>query len=139
MKIKVLTVVVASLILATALSAVEAIPANSTVFVGEMGGFGTYVMAAIQNKKVPLVIVSDKEKADFEIRGESESEKPGWARIIFTGQTRTNEQASINMVNIATGTVVFAYAANKMSTVHGKQSAAEACAKHLKNAMKKGG
>lgn len=113
------------------------IPVNSKIYIGPMNGFGTYIMAAMANKKVPLVIVADRDQADFEAAGDSESEKPGWARTIFLGQGRSNEQASINVVNVQTGTIVFAYAVNKVNSVRGKQSAAEACAKHLKKAMLK--
>jgi len=136
MKISFITILALS---ASSLVAIEgsAVPPNSKVFIGEMGGFGTYVTAAIHKKKVPLQIVADKGLADFEIIGNSESEKPGWARTIFTGQTRSNEQASINLVNLKTGVVVFGYAVNKGNSVRGKQSAAEACAKHLREAVEK--
>jgi curli biogenesis system outer membrane secretion channel CsgG len=45
---------------------------------------------------------------------------------------RSNEQASIQIVNLKTSEVVFAYSVNKVSSAHGKKSSAEACAKHLK-------
>src|SRR5437879_1155492 len=103
--------IIAALALATSLLAVEgnAIPANSKIYIGPMNGFGTYIMAAMANKKVPLIIVAGREQAEFELTGDSESEKPGWARTIFLGQGRSNEQASVNVVNVQTGTVVFAY------------------------------
>ena len=128
----------AVLMLTTVALAVEAqIPAGSKVFVAPMDGFETYMTAALAAKHVPLVVVADRDKADFEIRGGSQSEKPGWARTILTGQSRTDEQASIQVVNLKTSAVVFAYAVNKTNAVHGKQSAAESCAKHLKNAVGK--
>lgn len=132
-----LATIVLALAIAPGLFGIDKIdvPAGASVYVGSMNGFGTYIMAALASKRVPLVIVTEREKADFEITGESDSEKPGWARTIFLGQGRTNEQASINVVNRKTGTVSFAYAVNKINSVRGKQSAAEACAKHLKQAM----
>jgi hypothetical protein len=45
----------------------------------------------------------------------------------------SNENASINVSNAKTGEVAFAYEAHKESSAHGQQSAAEACAKHLKD------
>jgi hypothetical protein len=42
------------------------------------------------------------------------------------------------VTNIKTGTAAFAYAVHKGSSVRGKQSAAEACAKHLKRKIEKG-
>jgi hypothetical protein len=51
------------------------------------------------------------------------------------GQIHSDDQASIKVVDLKSGEVIFAYAVNKKNTLHGKQTAAEACAKHLKQAM----
>ena len=48
------------------------------------------------------------------------------------GSWHSREEASINVANIKTGEIVFAYSAHKENSAHGKQSSAEACAKHLK-------
>ena len=40
------------------------IPANSKVFIAPMGGFEEDMKAAIQSKKVPVVVVTDKDQAD---------------------------------------------------------------------------
>jgi hypothetical protein len=45
---------------------------------------------------------------------------------------QSNEQASIQVANLKTSEIVFAYSANKQNSAHGKKSTAEACAKHLK-------
>ena len=111
---------------------IKKIPVNSKVFVAPMDGFETYVIAAIHKKGVPIQVVGNREHADYEIKGTAESEKPGWAKVIFTGQTHSNEQASITLMDTRTGEIVFAYAVNKSSALRGKQSAAESCAKHLK-------
>jgi len=109
------------------------IPRGAKVFIAPVeGGFETYLAAGIQNKKVPLIVVGSREKAEFEISAVAETEKAGWAKTIFMGTTASNEQAGIKMINIKTDEVVFAYAVHKTNSVHGKQSAAEACAKHLK-------
>src|SRR5437762_4318722 len=124
-----LAFVLASSMFALAESA-KPIPAGARVYVAPMNGFETYLIAALDKKKVPVVVVADRDKADFEITGASESEKAGWAKIMFSHSTQSTEQASINVHNIKTGAVVFAYAVNKSNSVHGKQSTAEACAKH---------
>ena len=113
--------------------AVRIIPAGSKVYVAPIvGGFDTYIIAGLQKKKVPLTVVTAREKADYEISGISESEKAGWAKMLFFGSQASNEQASVKMVEISTGEVVFAYSVHKVNSVRGKQSAGEACAKHLK-------
>ena len=48
----------------------------------------------------------------------------------------SGEQATINVVDLHSGVVVFAYEVSKANAFHGKQSAAEACAKHLNEWMK---
>jgi hypothetical protein len=109
------------------------IPAGSTVFVDPMpGGFETYLVAGLVEKKVPLIVVNDIRKADYEISGVSESDKASWAKMFFMNSERSSEQASIKIVNLKTGEVVFGYSVHKGESFRGKQSAAEACAKHLK-------
>lgn len=116
----------------------KVIPKDSTVYVAPMGGFETYIISALNKKNVPLTVVDDRNKAEFEISGVSESQKAGWSKMLLTGSIQSAEQASINVSNIKTGTVVFAYSVNKRNSVHGKQSSAEACAKHLKEKIESG-
>jgi hypothetical protein len=102
-----------------------------------MGGFETYVKAAIEKKKVPLVVVEQRGGAEFEISGAADSEKASTAKKIIMLDWRSKEQASIKVTDIKSSEVVFAYSVHKASSTHGKQSSAEACAKHLKEAIKK--
>ena len=96
------------------------------------GGFETYLAAGIQQKKVPVVVVGSRDKADFEIASVSETEKAGWAKMLFVGSASSMEQAGIKITDLQTDEVVFAYAVHKSNSARGKQSAAEACAKHMK-------
>jgi hypothetical protein len=41
------------------------------------------------------------------------------------------------MIDQKTSAVVFAYAVNKKNTLHGDQTTAEGCAKHLKEKLEK--
>jgi len=113
------------------------IPSGSKIYVAPMGGFENYVIAGILKKKVPVTLVSTRDKAEYEIRGSAETERAGWAKMLFLGSQNTNEQASINVSEIATGNVVFAYSVNKLNSVRGKQSAGEAIGKHLNEAVGK--
>jgi len=109
------------------------IPAGSKVFIAPMeDSFQDYLKAALQAKKVPVVVVDDKASADFEIAGHSESEKASTAKKVIMWNWHSNEEASIAVVSVASGEVVFAYNANKQSSAHGQRSTAEACAKHIK-------
>jgi hypothetical protein len=108
------------------------IPANSKVYLAPMGGFEEDLKAAIQSKKVPVVLVTDKDQADYEIAGTSDTEKASTAKKVVMWNWHSNEQASITVTEHKSGEVVFAYSVNKKSSAHGKRSTAEACAKHLK-------
>ena len=109
------------------------------MFIGPIeGGYDIYLAAAMHKKEVPIVLVADKAKADFELSGVTESEKAGWAKIVFWGDTNTGEQASVKLVNLKTGTVVWGYNVNKSNSARGKQSSSESCAKHLKAKIEKG-
>lgn len=108
-------------------------PSYARVYAAPMpDGFENYVIAGLRNKKVPLTIVVDRSKADYEISGVSDSEKAGWAKMLFLGSQNSNEQASIKIVDLKTGDVIFGYSVHKTNSVRGKQSAGEACAKHIK-------
>lgn len=116
----------------------SALRPGAKVFVAEMpDGFDTYFKAALQKKKVPVVVVPTKAEAEFEIKGSSETQKAGAAKKVFLGSWHSDEQASISVSNLASGEVVFAYSANKKNSAHGKQTTAEACAKHLKDELEK--
>ena len=84
------------------------IPAYAKVYVAPMvGGFENYIIAGFRNKKVPLTVVVDRSKAEYEISGVSESEKAGWAKMLFVGSQNSNEQASIKISDLKTGAVIF--------------------------------
>lgn len=129
-----------SILLAFVLSAVAfaqtaSLPQGAKIYIEAADGFDTYLTAALQKKKVPVTVVMDKTQADYELTGVSDHQKPGWAKIAFTGSIHSDEQASVKLINIKTSEVVFAYAVNKKNSLHGRQTAAEACAKHMKQAI----
>lgn len=110
----------------------EPLPKGARLYVAPIqNGFETYIIAGLEKKKVPLVVVADRSKADYELTGVSESDRAGWAKMLFLGSQQTNEIASVKIVNTKTGDVVFAYSVNKTNSARGKQSAGEAVAKHI--------
>jgi hypothetical protein len=111
----------------------EKLPSGARIYVAPISnGFDTYIVAGIQKKQVPIVVTTNRDNADYELTGVSESDKAGWAKMLFLGSQQTNETASIKLVNLKTGAVVFAYSVNKTNSARGKQSAGEAVAKHIK-------
>jgi len=110
----------------------EALPSGARIFLAPMpNGFETYVAAGLEKKKVPVIVVIDRDKADYELSGVSDTDRAGWAKMLFLGSQQTNETASIKIVNLKTGNIVFAYSVNKTNSYKGKQSAGEAVAKHI--------
>lgn len=109
----------------------EKIPSGAKIFIAPMEGFETYVKAALDAKKVPVTLVQTRDQADFELGGAASSEKASTAKKVIMLNWHSKEEASIKVTNVKTGVVVFAYSVHKESSVHGKRSSAEACAKHL--------
>jgi hypothetical protein len=109
------------------------IPAGSKIFVAPMeAGFDNFIIAGFQKKNVPLVVVADKSKADYELSGIEDSEKAGWAKMLFMGSQQSREQGSVKITDLKSGAVIFGYSVHKGNSYKGKQSAGEACAKHVK-------
>jgi len=114
----------------------KAIQAGSHVFIEPMDGFETYLSAAILKKKVPLLVTDDRDKADYIITGTSHIERASWAKTIFiSGAPQAG--ASIAIKDAKTGDLVFAYSVDKFNAARADQSTAEACAKHMKEAIGK--
>jgi hypothetical protein len=108
------------LVLLTAVCVGAHIPSGANVFIEPMEGFEDYLAAALHAKQVPLVVVTERDKADFVISGSAGS-----------SEIQHHTRATIKVVD-RKGTVVFAYAFDQDYAMHGKQTAAEACAKNLK-------
>jgi hypothetical protein len=110
------------------------IPEGAAVFI-QNSEFGQALSAAILKKKVPVVIVTDREKADYYFAEVSNATKEGTAeRVtkvlvfgIFAGSGKTFE-ASVNCTN-RDGVVVFARNTSKPSI----KAAAEDVASKLKD------
>jgi hypothetical protein len=116
------------------LSQGKVIAPNTKVYIEPNEGFETYIRAAFEKKKVPLLIVVEKDKADLVVTSTVVSGKePGLATAIFLGKRNANQDASVSLVDIKSGVVMYSYSVHKYNAVNGKQSAAEAIAKNVKN------
>ena len=142
MRAQILPIIALLLVLpcsAQAQGGAKTIPAGAKLFIAPMpDGFNEYLATAIAEKKVPVNVVSDRSTAEFEVTGHSETQKAGAAKKVIMLNWHSNEQASIQVANLQSGEVAFAYSANKKSSAHGKKSTAEACAKHLKKYIEGG-
>jgi hypothetical protein len=112
------------------------VPGGAKVYVASIGdGFDTFLKSALAKKKVPVQVVDTREAADYEITGVAESQKASTAKKVLFGDWRSREEASLRLTDVKSSEVVWSYSYNTTSSYHGKQSAAESCAKHLKEAM----
>ena len=140
----------------------QQIKSGATVYIEPMGGYETYLAAAIAKKKVALIVVADKSKAEYIITSTVSHQTPSQPAVVvnnsnvINGGNDTWEQskeraearkaaraalgstnASISVIDAKISQVVFAYSVDKHGTTHQSQSAAEACAKHLKEFIEK--
>ena len=107
------------------------IPRNSKVYIAPMDGFEIYLAAAMRKKGVPLVMVTDRDQADFEITGTHEKNEAGWAKTIFVSP-QPSATASMQVVSLKTKVVVYADSSHRTSANRGERSTAEKLAKYLK-------
>ena len=115
------------------------IPGGSKVYVADINGlpgFENNLVAAFQKKRVNLIVVADRSQADFEINGFAESQKAGWAKIIFKSG-RPESEASIQVVNLRNAVVAYAVASYKVDAYNGNKSTAEHLAKNLRQKMER--
>ena len=109
------------------------IPPQSKVYIAPMDGFETDLSSALEAKKVPLQLVPARDQADYEIKGTAESQKAGAAKKIIMGSWHSKEEASIQVFDVKSSEMVYAYSYHNDNSMHGKKSAAESIAKHLKD------
>lgn len=114
------------------------IPVNSKIYIAEMPeDFHTYMAAALKDVEIKLLVVTDREKADFELAGTAKpSERNSWARVIFAGQTGTKESASVTISNMKSSVVVFSAASSRDNARRGMRSVANKMARELRDKMK---
>lgn len=117
------------------------IPRNSKVYIAPfksesaekpVEGFETYMAAAIRKKGVPVIMVTSREDADFEIVGTADKKGAGLAKKLLLGDWRSTTSASISVVNLKTGVIAYADASHRASANKGLRSSAEKLAKYLK-------
>ena len=117
------------------------IPPNSKIYIAPfksedstkpVEGFETYMAAAIRKKGVPVIMVSDRSQADFEIVGTADKKGAGFAKKWLLGDFRRSTSASLSVTNLHTGVIAYADSSDRASANRGLRSSAEKLAKYLK-------
>jgi hypothetical protein len=118
----------------------QVIPRNSRIYIAPISSpnpkralnrFESYLAAAIRKKKVPVVMVTERSQADFEITGTAEIRYAAWEKQIY-GEYRDDILASIAVINMKTGVVAYADSSYRVNANRGPRSSAEKLAKYLK-------
>jgi hypothetical protein len=95
--------------------------------------FGASISAALVKKNVRVTVVTDPTKARWEIKSVSSQREDSTgtkiAKLAFGGGGFTQFEGTIQVIDVETSGVLFAYNVKKGNF----QSAAEAFAKHLQN------
>ena len=119
----------------------QLIPRNSKVYIAPfrsenaekpVEGFETYMAAALRKKNVPLIMVTNRDDADFEIVGTADKKGAGLAKKLLLGDWRDTTSASLSVTNLKTGVVAYADSSHRSSANRGMRSSAEKLAKYLK-------
>ena len=150
---------------AFALAQTAPIRSGATIYIEPMDGYETYLAAAIAEKHVPVVVVTEKAKAQFVVRSTVAQNRPSTPDTVINNSASVSEgdsphqqawnsgialgaqgverrkalgssDVSLAVVDPQTSAIVFAYSSGKGGTRQ-LQKTAEDCAKHLKEFIEK--
>ena len=85
---------------AIALAQAPQLKSGSTIYIGPMDGYETYLAAAIVKKHVPLVVVADKDKADYIVRSTVNHTTPNQPAVVVSNSNVNNN--NVNNSNVTT-------------------------------------
>lgn len=107
------------------------------IYIQPQEGFESYIAAAIVKKHVPAVVTENKGEAEYLLtsaviaKEESAGSKVARCLFMYCAGAEGSQTATVQLVNIRTQNVAWAYNVRKGSA-KAYQSSAEAIAKHLK-------
>ncbi len=113
------------------------IVAGSKVFIDDMGGFEKYLTAAFLKRKVQLVLVADKNQADYVISGTSKEKMSEWAKDVFLLNIHAETDADVMLKDRKSSAILFTFSVEKKSSLHGAQTTAEECARRLEEQIER--
>jgi len=99
-------------------------------------GFETYITAAILKKKVPVIVTTNADRADYVLKAaqvdvQKETTGSKVVKCLFASCAGTEDKASTSVQLTRGDAVVWSYAVNKGRGAKNRQSMAEAIAEHL--------
>ena len=125
---------------AFALAQTPTIKSGSTVYIEPSNGFEIYLTGALIKYNVPLVVVTDKDKADYTIRSNAQQIQQAGGGVLGslmggvpTTSTWSEVSASFSVIEPQSSQVVFAGSTRKNRSY---KAAAEECVDQLAYYMK---
>ncbi len=115
-------------------SVAKTIPSGSKIFIDSNNGFGIFIEAAFQAKGLKVEMVSKADDADY-VLDSSLFHDTEFTAVHGNATTYRISEAAFKLTS-KSGDIVWAYAVTKGILSRGKQSVAEACAKHLNEIIK---
>jgi hypothetical protein len=79
------------------------IKSGATVYIEPMDGYETYLAAAIAKKKVPLIVLADKSKAEYIVTSSVSHQTPGQPTVVVNSTNINNNDIKDSNVNNAGG------------------------------------
>ena len=140
-----LVVLVSSLALTAEANRIhKSLPRDGTVFIDRIDGFGPELAKAFLKEKVPWVIVSSRQNADFEITGSirdiGRTEPEGAINVsnrnvgeVEEGPMPPSRLVAISVVNVSKKSIVWGYGVTGAGNL---TNAAESCAKTLRDQIR---
>jgi hypothetical protein len=124
------------------------IQSGSTIYIEPMDGYETDLAAALIKKGVRLVIVQDRAKADLIMQSTLYAHTPSPPVVVLSKNgTLTSgfplahdlpdsrTEANITVFEVRLSRIVFSCSVGKENDTKERRNTAEACAKHLKQAI----
>ncbi len=126
------------LALCATLFAGETIHPGSKVYVKPTkDDFDRYLMAEIQKEELPIVLVTKRETAEFEITVTSHSNKTEVSQSSILPDEEPYDDETISIINLKTGGIIFSDTVYDRRSRRGYKYTAEICVKHLRKVIKK--
>ena len=112
------------------------IPSNAKIYVDAASGFDKYLDSAIRKLRVPLSITTQKDGADYELDAVMGAHPIPGSELLLQWIHGYGE-AGIRVVNLHTSETVFFTRLNRNSDLHDWDTAAKACAGHLRTSVRR--
>ncbi len=108
------------------------------IYIAPSEGFETFIIAGLEKKHDPVIIVTDEAEADYTLKAtpvhihqESTGSKIARCLFAYCAGIEASGNVAVQLIDDHTKSIVWGYTVTKGNGTRNKQSMAEAIAKHL--------